>query len=338
MEQTECQLFKYDTEFFLVQKNSSAYFADEFSTNDLDDDYVSWLNFHDLSNKDAISRICLHLDIDTTTIDDIYENKKRAKLEESKKYLFFSIRSALSNESNGLKKALLEQEQISFVLGEKFLLSFQEKSSDHFVDVRHRIEKKKGRIRYKGPDFLLYRMLDAICDNYFEVLDDITETIEGLESKIIRNISTHTLKDIEIQKRKLIELRKIVSPLKDATMQLENIQNDLIDIENKHYFMELKNNCANVIEEIDANKQILEGLANLYHAVQGQKMNKIMKTLTIVSSIFIPLTFVAGVYGMNFDNMPELKMKYGYFFSLAFMFILGIGLFLFFWKRGWLKD
>ena len=203
--------------------------------------------------------------------------------------------------------------------------------------MRDRIEKKRGKIRHKGADFLLFLMLDAIVDNYFEVLVDITDSIEKLEMKLIRVANSDTLKMIEFQKRKLIELRKIVLPLKDVAFQLEKTQSQFINSDNHPYFADLKENCLSVMEEIDANKQILEGMANLYYAIQGQRMNEIMKVLTVVSAIFIPLTFIVGVYGMNFKYMPELEYKYGYYTIVAIMFAISISLLLFFVKRGWLK-
>jgi magnesium transporter len=189
----------------------------------------------------------------------------------------------------------------------------------------------------KGPDFLLFRMLEAVTDNYFEVLDHIVESIEKIENKILLHPQSDTLKKIEVEKRKLIELRKVVFPLKEITSQLDKSESSFIKKENHYYFSDLKDNCLTILEEIDANKQILEGMANLYYAIQGQRMNEIMKLLTVVSAIFIPLTFIVGVYGMNFDNMPETKMKYGYFFALGGMALIAIILLFYFKKRGWLK-
>jgi magnesium transporter len=335
MENTSaCQLYKYDTDFFLVTKNTPAFFATDFNTNQIDDNFVSWLNFHNLNDRENIEKLCDRLEIDKLTVEDIFTEKRRPKIEEYPNYMFFSIRSALPDENNIF---VLQQEQISFLLGSDHLISFQEKSSDHFLDVRDRIEKKRGKIRLKGPDFLLFRMLDAIVDNYFEVLEDITDSIEKLELKLIREANSDTLKMIEFQKRKLIELRKIVLPLKDITFQLDKIQSPFIEPDNHYYFADLKENCQAVLEEIDANKQILEGMANLYYAVQGQRMNEIMKVLTVVSAIFIPLTFIAGVYGMNFKYMPELGKPYGYYVVVGAMFVIAGTLLLIFFKRGWLK-
>ena len=176
---TSCQVYKYDNDFFLVTKNSPEYFAKEFVSTEIQKDQVVWLNFHDISDRLSIEKLGESLLIDKLSIEDIFKEKHRPKLEEYPNYLFFSIRSALPDEKNIF---ILEQEQISFILGEHYLISFQAKKSDHFTDVRMRIEKKRGKIRVKGPDFLLFRMLEAIIDNYFEVLEHITDTIEELEN------------------------------------------------------------------------------------------------------------------------------------------------------------
>jgi magnesium transporter len=144
-------------------------------------------------------------------------------------------------------------------------------------------------------------------------------------------------KEIEIEKRRLIELRKIVQPMRDVTMQLEHSESDLLDQTNFYYFSNLKSSCLSALEEIDANKQILEGMSNLFYAAQGQRMNEIMKMLTVVSSLFIPLTFIVGVYGMNFDYMPELKWKSGYFIIWGIMLFVILGLMIYFTKKGWLR-
>ena len=332
---TSCQVYKYDNDFFLVTKNSPEYFAKEFVSTEIQKDQVVWLNFHDISDRLSVEKLGESLLIDKLSIEDIFKEKHRPKLEEYPNYLFFSIRSALPDEKNIF---ILEQEQISFILGEHYLISFQAKKSDHFTDVRMRIEKKRGKIRVKGPDFLLFRMLEAIIDNYFEVLEHITDTIEELELRILHNTTSDTLKMIELQKRKLNELRKIVIPLKEATSQLEKSQSPLIDAANHYYFTDLRENCLSVLEEIDSNKQILDGMNNLYYAIQGQRMNEIMKLLTIISAIFIPLTFIAGIYGMNFKNIPELETQNGYFITIGVMLLIAILSIFYFKKRGWLGN
>lgn len=329
-----CQLYHYDADSYLMTQNTVRYYSDHFAKDELNDNKIHWLNFHSIAERDLIETFCQSIEIEKLTVEEIYRNEKRPKLEEYPGYIFFSVKSALPHSD---RNARLRQEKISFILNDKFLISFQERSSDHFTDVRDRIEKKRGKIRFKGPDFLLYRLLDAITDNYFEVLDDIIHSIEVLDNRLLRNPQSDTLKHIETQKRKLIELRKIVFPLKETTSQLEKMQSPFLCDENRYYFAELKENCLTVLEEIDANKQILDGMANLYYAIQDQKLNEIMKLLTVVSAIFIPLTFIVGVYGMNFEYMPELKMKYGYFIAWGIMAIIAVSLLFYFYRRGWIR-
>lgn len=327
-----CQLYSYDNESLEISVNTASFFADcakDFVSNK---GRVQWLNFHNLKDKTSIDKFCASIGIDKLQIEKLYQLQKRPKLEEYPDFIIFTVKSALSK---GLNSFFLSKDVISFVLSYNSLISFQEKSSNHFSNVRDRIENKRGKIRSKGPDFLLYRMLEGITDNYFEVLDDIAQATEKIEFTLYHSPQNSRLKDIETQKRKLIELRKIVFPMKEMATQLEKIDSPFLDAENRYYFAEIKDNCLTVLEEIDGNKQILEGLSNLYFAIQGQRMNEIVKLLTLVSSIFIPLTFIVGVYGMNFENMPELRMKYGYFIAWGVMVLITIILLLVFYKRGW---
>ena len=330
-----CQLYKYDHEMFFLTKGKPEQFAIDFKDHTEDSDYVSWLNFHDISNKAAIETLCNNLEIDRLTYDDINSPQKRPKLEEYDNYIFFTVKSALPAENNTF---LMHQEQISFILGKHYLISFQAKSSDHFTDVRGRIEHKRGKIRMKGPDFLLFRMLEAIVDNYFEVLESISGMIESIGERLKLSDEKGSLKMIEFEKRRLIELRKIALPLKDIAFQLEKVQSVFLDNDNHPYFADLKEQCMSVLEEIDANKQILEGMTNLYYAIQGQKMNDIMRILTVASTIFMPLTFIVGVYGMNFNNIYLIeKNQYGYFIVWGIMITVTLGLLYFSFRKGWLK-
>lgn len=331
-ENFNCQLYCYDDETLEISVNTASFFvnyAKDFISNS---GKVRWLNFHNLKDKEAIDTFCSKIGIDKLQIEKLYQLQKRPKLEEYPDFIIFTVKSALSK---GLNSFFLSKDNISFVLSYNSLISFQEKTSNHFANVRDRIENKRGKIRSKGPDFLLYRMLEGITDNYFEVLDDISQATEKIEFTLYHSPKNSRLRDIETQKRKLIELRKIVFPMKEMATQLEKIDSPFLDIENRYYFSEIKDNCLTVLEEIEGNKQILEGLSNLYFAIQGQRMNEIVKLLTLVSSIFIPLTFIVGVYGMNFDNMPELRMKYGYFIAWGIMVLITIILLLVFNKKGW---
>lgn len=331
-----CQQYSYNKDQLEIIRKDEKFFSDKgnFNVDALKDDMVHWLNFHRITERNEIEKFWMNQGFHRVSLEDVFTEKMRPKVEEFDDYIFFSIQSALPvNEEN----YLLQKEQMSFVLGKNYLISFQERSSDHFTDLRERIHNSVGRTREKEVDFLLFKMLDAIVDNYFEVLDNISELILSLESRIMRASSRHTLGSIENQKRKLIELRKIVIPMKDIAINLERQTNDFLSKENQPYFSDLKDSCLSILDEIESNKQALESLTNLYYADQSQRMNEIMKVLTIVSAIFIPLTFIVGVYGMNFKYMPELEYRYGYYVVIAAMFIIGITLLLFFIKRGWLK-
>ena len=328
------QLYKYDADFYSYEENDEAYFLEQFNPSEnLEVNY--WLNFHSMNERAKIEALCDKIQIDKTLQESIFVPMKRVRIEEYANYVFFSIVSALPNhESTNFE---LNKDQISFIVGDNFLISFQEKSSDHFPVVRDKIIKKRGRIRYKSSDYLLFCMLDAIIDNYLEVVEEISAKIDRLDQLIIKTPNNELLRKVEWEKRTLLDLRKVVFPMKELLSQIIRVENKLIIEDNLQYFNGLKDTCASLIEEIEAQKQMLDGISNLYYAIQGQRMNQIMKVLTVTSAIFIPLTFIVGVYGMNFEYMPELKWKFGYLLTWSFMVTLSLVLVYVFWKRGWLK-
>jgi len=333
MHQKPVQHYRYNAEILTLTKEDESYFATHFHP-DNEPNVTHWLNYHSLDEHDSIVRLCDRLNVDKLIQEDLFKGTKRPRLEEYTDYVFFSIVSALPSKNMEFD---LAKERISFILGKNYLISLQERSSDHFPNVRDRLELKKGKIRFKGPDFLLFRMLEAIIDNYQEVLEEIAEITGKLELLLVRYPKSEVLRKIEWQKRKLAELRKIVQPIRELVSQIERVDNQIFDKSNCHYFQDLRDTCMVLIEDIDSQKQLLEGLANLYYAVQGQKMNEIMKVLTVISAVFIPLTFIVGVYGMNFKYMPELEWKNGYFMILGVMAFIALSLIAVFAKRGWLN-
>jgi magnesium transporter len=328
----KAQAYQYSQDFFAVKTGEATDFANEFNLDLLDADNVYWLNFHNLDDRSSIEKLGQKIGLDKLSIESIFLPLRRAKVEEYPNYLFFQLHT-LRNNSQDTEQT----DQITFVLGEHYLLSFQTNEGQHFGEVRERIEKSKGKIRNKKADFLLFRLLDTLLDELFQYTIEVSDEIDRIDERIHAQMESDLLREIELQKRQLINLRKIVQPIKDLLAVLESMDNALIASTNKHYYKNLRNSCVSLLEDIDAHKQILEGLANLYYAVQGQRMNHIMKVLTVVSSIFIPLTFIVGVYGMNFKHMPELDYPYGYYTVVGFMFVLSFSLLLFFMKRGWLK-
>ncbi|MBN9292791.1 MAG: magnesium/cobalt transporter CorA [Flavobacteriia bacterium] len=332
-----CQLYQYNPEGYHFQEGDEAYFREYFPKM-VADKNIYWLNYHRITDSDNISGLLEAVHLDKTLIDEIQSEFSRAKLEEFENYMYFKIKSVLPQKH----QSRLSEEKLSFILGENYVLSFQERSSDHFPDVRHRIENKIGKIRVKGADFLLYKLLDAIVENYFEALEAIIEEVEKLDHLISAKkrspvMMREYLRLIEIQKRRLIQLRKIVSPLRDVGGQIQRLQVSMIKKENRLYFSKINESCMWILEEIDANKQILEGLTNLYYSINEQRMNEVMRLLTVVSTIFIPLTFIVGVYGMNFRYMPELEYKNAYWIVWGIMISVAIGMIIYFQRKGWLK-
>lgn len=331
----ECQLYKYSQVFYHLRQDSAEFFSDGFTQNEIDTDHIAWLNFHSISNRENIEKLCNSLGIQKPCVESIFEELRRAKVEEYEEYMFFSIKSATSTEDSD---KFIQSEKITFILGQDYLISLQEKSSDYFTNIREKIEGNKGIIRKKSVDFLLFRMLESIIDNYYNVIEDIHEQIDSIDTRVKNTEDESILTEIEIQKRKLIELRKVVIPMKDITLQLEGFDTIFIKTSNSRYFSNLKFLCEGVLEEIEALKQILDGMSNLFYAAQGQRMNQIMKILTVISAIFIPLTFIAGVYGMNFEFMPELKYPLGYYTIVGIMSVISLSLVIIFWRKGWMKS
>ncbi len=329
-----CELYKYNNCFYLIKNDSLDYFACDFLDAELDEDHVCWLNIHDTTDHIAIKQLCTKLHIDKLSIENIYVQQRRPKVEEYPNYIYFSV---TLTDLRAKDRDMFDENQITFFLGSSYLITMQNGMKGYFDDVRDRIEFSKGKIRRHKSDFLLYRCMEAILDNYYRIIDDVAENSSKIEDRLHQHEDKSLLHDIETQKRKLIKLRSISRPIRDITEQLYSSETDLIFKSNTRYFKTLNSNCNNLITEIDSQIQILDGLANFYYAAQGQRMNEIMKVLTIVSAIFIPLTFIAGVYGMNFENMPELKMRNAYFVIIGLMISLGIILFAYFIKKGWLR-
>lgn len=329
---SQCQLYTYNEQEWTLKLKSAKYFCEHFLEDEVTFNKTSWLNFHGLSERAYIEKLLNNLELEKLCIESIFNDTKRAKVEEYPTYMFFSIKSVLGYDTEDV----ILGEQISFVLTHDYIISFQEKPTDHFDEVRKRIETGSGIIRQKSTDFLLFRLLESIVDNFYNICEDINEKILQLDSDLHLDESNF-LRKIELQKRKLNQLKKIVIPMRDITIQLESAETPFIHDKNGHYFSNLKFLCESVLEEIEGSKQLIDGLSNIYYATQGQRMNQIMKILTVISSIFIPLTFIAGIYGMNFENMPELKWIWGYFMIISLMLSIGITLVIYFWKKGWFK-
>ena len=247
----KAQAYQYSQDFFAVKTAEATDFANEFNLDLLDPDNVYWLNFHNLDDRSSIEKLGQKIGLDKLSIESIFLPLRRAKVEEYPKYLFFQLHT-LRNNSQDTEQT----DQITFVLGEHYLLSFQTNEGQHFGEVRERIEKSKGKIRNQKADFLLFRLLDALLDELFQYTIEVSDEIDRIDERIHSKMESDLLREIELQKRQLINLRKIVQPIKDLLAVLESMDNALIASTNKHYYKNLRNSCVSLLEDIDAHKQM----------------------------------------------------------------------------------
>jgi magnesium transporter len=295
-------------------------------------DRVNWINMDGLEDKHTIKAIQEHFNLHALLIEDILDDQ-RPKAEEYDDYLFFTLKMLYR-----IKQGTIEYEQISFVLGHNYLVSFQEKEGDLFDQFRERIRLDQGRVRKKGADYLLYRLIDIIVDNYYTVLDSIGERIEIIEdsfSQHLREKQEYTFQRIQRIKKELIYLRKAVYPLRDALSNLLKEESSFIEEENFRYFSDIYDHVIHLTDSIDTYKDLTSSLMDLYINTQNTQLNQVIKVLTIISTIFIPLTFIVGVYGMNFDYMPELRWHYGYGLVWGIMILLSLVMLSYFKIKKW---
>jgi magnesium transporter len=327
----EMQLFVYD--------DSSVNEFENGTINNLEKhiDYkkINWLNVHGLSDVDLLKDVASYFKIDNFMLADILNTSKRTKLEEEKDVLFFNIKSMLPSETTDDIKV----EQISFLLKKGILISFQEKRSDFFTHIRERIRTNSGIVRTKNADFLLYILLDAIIGNFYITIENEENKIEDLINFTKKSADPIILEKIERHRDNFNFLKRSIIPLRDSLYDIKSIKEDNvfneIEQDNFSFFSRLHQKCLELLEQIESDMGSLESASNFFFAAQTHKMNEIMKTLTIISVIFIPLTFIVGVYGMNFDVMPELRYQYGYYVVIGFMFLIVLGMIFYFKRRNW---
>lgn len=292
--------------------------------------YCNWLNVHGISQPELIAEICRKQDIHALAIQDILDVNQRPKYQDYDTFSFLTLKSIVPSETEMIT------EQISFVVGDGYLLSFQERKADFFEHLRIRLRENKGILRERKADYLLYAMLEAILDNYFKTLSRLDEEVEKInfvKSKEI--VSPDVLQTIENHKKFVHFIKKSILPIKEFAQLVERGECRFIEQRHKKYFLEIKDLCLTLIDSSDMLLSSLESATNLFFSVQGHRMNEVMKTLTVVTSIFIPLTFVVGIYGMNFSNMPELGWRYGYFVVLLLMVAMAVAMVVYIRKKRW---
>lgn len=309
---------------------------DKFASNDVDallkslqTDRVNWLNLDGLNVNPIIEKIQAHFCLHSLIIDDIL-NDQRPKTEEFEDYLFVTLKMLYRIEG-----AEIDYEQISFVLGTNFLLTFQEKEGDLFDAFRERIRLDQGKVRKKKADYLLYRLIDIVVENYYNVLDTIGQNIEEAEDNISDNTSRETFRKIQHLKKELIYLHKALYPLRDALGKLVKDESSFIQEENIRYFSDVYDHVIHLIDSLDTYRDLTSALMDIYINTQNTRLNEVIRLLTIISTIFIPLTFIVGVYGMNFKTFPELTWKYGYAAIWAVMLTIAGSMIAFFKYKKW---
>jgi magnesium transporter len=292
-------------------------------------DRVNWINVDGLNNQDIIEKIQSHFCLHSLLIDDVLSDQ-RPKAEEFDDYLFFTLKMLYRIEGTAI-----DYEQISFVLGKDYLISFQEKEGDWFDGFRERIRLDQGRVRKKQADYLLYRLIDIIVDNYYNVLDRIGDLIDETEETVYQNPSTRTFTRIQELKKELIFLRKALFPLRDALSKIVKGESEFVKEENLRFFSDVYEHVIHITDSLDTYKDLVSSLMDIHINAMNTKMNEVMKVLTVISTIFIPLTFIVGVYGMNFKHMPELDWTWGYYGVWGVMIVMVVGMLAFFRYKKW---
>lgn len=293
---------------------------------------VLWIDIRGLHETKLVLQLGGQFGIHALALEDIVDIYQRPKYDSYDEGFLILLESFefIPDEMR------LVQEQVSIFCGKDFVLSFQEDAKDCFESIRDRIKSSQGRIRKYHADYLTYALIDNIVDRYFVTLESIGDVIENLEEEISVNPNFDTKTHVHKMKRVVLDMRKGMTPLREAVSNLMHSDTMFISDTTRPYLQDLYGNVIQSIEMAETYRDILSGVHDLYLSEISYKTNKVIQTLTIVSTIFIPLTFLSGVYGMNFDNMPELHWKYGYFFLLGFMALVAIGLVYLFHRRKWL--
>ncbi len=294
---------------------------------------VTWVNIDGLHDIEVMEKIGKHFGLHPLVLEDILNTDQRPKTEDFDDYIFVVLKMLCFDEDQEEVRA----EQISIILGPNFVISFQERAGDIFDPIRERIRNAKGRIRKMGADYLAHALMDAIVDNYFMVLEKLGEKIEGMEEELVSNPRPETLQTMHNLKREMIFLRKSVWPLREVVSRLERGESKLIKDSTGIYLRDVYDHTIQVIDTIETFRDMLSGMLDIYLSSISNRMNQVMKVLTIIATIFIPLTFVAGIYGMNFEYMPELKWHWFYpkAFWLVMIGVAGVMLF-YFRRKKWL--
>jgi magnesium transporter len=326
---TRITVIDYDETRFIEQDVASAEACFSFR----DKPTVTWINIDGINQTEVLEKIGACYDLHPLVMEDILNTEQRPKIENYDAYLYIVLKMLYYDD----KTASVSTEQISLIVGQNHIISFQEGiEGDVFNHVRELLRNEKGRARRLGADYLAYSLVDAVVDNYFSILEKLGESIEALEEKLVTNPTAETLHQIHYLKREMIFLRKAVWPLREVIGGLERGESAIISDATRIYLRDVYDHTIQVIDTIETYRDMVSGMLDIYLSSVSNRLNAVMKVLTIIATIFMPLTFIAGVYGMNFRYMPELEWRYGYFVIWVVMLIVGICMGVYFKRKKWL--
>jgi len=326
---TQIEIIDYDRNVHNVKSSENILDAFDFQ----DSGHTTWVNINGLNNIKDIETVGKHYGIHPLTLEDIVNTNQRPKIDEFENHLYLVFKMLYFNDQNEL-----QNEHLSMIAGKDYILTFQESDGDVFDDLRERIASSKGRIRVREADYLMYAILDAVVDNYFTVIEAYSDKIEDLENVIFvsKDSDDSTPAEIQLIKQEILKIRRAILPLREVINRLEKTDVNYIQESTHSFLRDLYDHIIQVSESVDLQREMVWSLMDMYMTIISNKMNEIMKVLTIIATIFIPLTFIAGIYGMNFKNMPELESENGYFILWGVMIILFLFMLNYFRRKKWL--
>jgi len=327
-EKTVIEIIDYSKESFKIHFADRVEEAFQFKTTD----QITWINVNGLNLNEEIEKLGKYFGLHPLVMEDIVDTSHRPKVEEFEDHLFVVLKMLYFN-----SKGEFIIEHISLIIGDTYVLTFQEVDEDIFQFIRDRIANPLSRIRQSKADYLAFAIIDTIVDNYFAVIDDFGEKIESLEDQLFdENPIESSPKDIQAIKKEILKIRRNVFPLREVISKLEKTDHPIVNEKTRDFFRDVYDHIIQINENIEIYRDMVWGLMDMYMTTVSNKMNSIMKVLTIIATIFIPLTFVVGVYGMNFDHMPELHYKYGYYVIWIIMLVLFVAMVFYFRRKKWL--
>jgi magnesium transporter len=293
---------------------------------------VTWIDVVGIHEPKVIEQIGCQFHIHPLLMEDIMNTTQRPKIDDLGKYICLILKLITFDE----KAMELRIEQLSLVFSDDFVLSFQESESGIFKALRDRIRNSLGRIRRMGTDYLAYTLMDAVVDHYFVVMEKMGEKIDDLENEVVANPKRETLRGVQQLRDEILLVRRSVWPLREVVSLLEKADSPLVDKSTSFFFRDVYEHTIQVMDTVDTYRDILSGMFDIYLSSISNRLNEVMKVLTIIATLFMPLTFLAGVYGMNFEHMPELKWQYGYFTLWGVMIVIAMAMLVYFRKKKWI--